>query len=355
MAPPTQKALIVTEVGKPLTLTTDWPVPRPEANQVQIRVMVAGPNPHDQKARDLGLFIAENLPAIPGNDVVGQIVAVGSDVTGFSVGEKVFGQAGFMPGYTQNAFQEYAVLDTDFIAKVPDGFTVDDVASLPTNVLATVITFFSQSFFGLPAPWTSGAAVAAPAGGAILVLGGGSNCGKFGIQLAVLAGFERIVVVGGDETELKSYGATHVLDRHGTPSETVSRIREIVGDDLLYAYDTANPPGTQSVAINALSFTRKGKVARLLPVGPIDESQVEKKSAGYEIWHILSDPHQHAELCRSFWEHVPRLLQEGKIKPAAYKRVHGWDAEEVNEVLDAYRDEKKITKTHFHIWNGEEF
>jgi NADPH:quinone reductase-like Zn-dependent oxidoreductase len=208
--------------------------------------MVAGPNPHDQKARDYGLFIAENLPAVPGNDVVGQIVAVGSDVTGFSVGEKVFGQAGFLPGYIQNGFQEYAVLDTDFIAKVPDGFTVDDVASLPTNVLATVIAFFSPSFLGLPAPWT---AVAAPAGGAILVLGGGSNCGKFGVQLAVLAGFGRIVVVGGDERELKSYGATHVIDRHGTPSETVSRIREIVGDDLLYAYDTVNPPATQIVAI----------------------------------------------------------------------------------------------------------
>ncbi|KAJ5462274.1 hypothetical protein N7530_010479 [Penicillium desertorum] len=329
MAPPTQKALIVTEVGKPLTLTTDWPVPRPGAKQVQIRVMAAGPNPHDQKARDIGLFIAENLPAVPGNDVVGQIVAVGSDVTAFSVGERVFGQAGFLPGYIQNGFQEYAVLDTDFIAKVPEGFTVDDVASLPTNVLATVIAFF--------------------------MLGGGSNCGKFGVQLAVLAGFERIVVVGGDETELKSYGATHVIDRHGTPSETVSRIREIVGDDLLYVYDTANPPGTQLVGINALSSTRKGKVARLLPIGPIDESQVEKKSAGYEIWHILSDPHQHAELCKSFWEHVPRLLQEGQIKPSAYKRVDGWDAEEVNEILDAYRDGKKITKTHFHIWNGEEF
>ncbi|KAL6228680.1 hypothetical protein BDW75DRAFT_226479 [Aspergillus navahoensis] len=354
MAPPTQKALIVTEVGKPLTLTTDWPVPQPGAKQVQIRVMVAGPN-HDQKARDTGLFIAENLPAVPGNDVVGQIVAVGSDVTGFSVGEKVFGQAGFLPGYIQNGFQEYAVLDTDFIAKVPDGFTLDDVASLPTNVLATVIAFFSPSFLGLPAPWTSTTAVAAPAGGAILVLGGGSNCGKFGVQLAVLAGFGRIVVVGGDETELKSYGATHVIDRHGTPSEIVSRIREIVGDDLLYAYDTVNPPATQSVAITALSSTRKGKVARLLPVGPIDESQVQMKSAGYEIRHVLSDPHQHPELCKSFWEHVPRLLREGQIKPSAYKRVDGWDAGEVNEILDAYRDGKKTTKTHFHIWNGKEF
>jgi hypothetical protein len=86
--------------------------------------------------------------------------------------------------------------------------------------------------------------------------------------------------LSAETRQLKSYGATHVIDRHGTPSETVSRIREIVSDDLLYAYDTVNPPATQIVVINALSSTRKGKVARLLPVGRIDKSQVQMKSAG---------------------------------------------------------------------------
>jgi NADPH:quinone reductase-like Zn-dependent oxidoreductase len=349
MAPQTQKALLVTEVGKPLTLVTDWPVPQPGPNQVQIRVTVAGPNPHDQKARDRGLFIAEHLPAVLSNDVVGQIVAVGSDVTDFSIGEKVFGQAGISPGSAQNGFQEYAVLDTDFIAKIPDGFTEDDVASLPTNILAPVIAFFSPSLLGLPAPWYSAAPVSGQKDKTILILGGGSNCGKFGVQLAALAEFGRIVVVGGSETELKSYGATHVIDRHGTPSETVARIREVVGDDLLYAYDAINPLATQVIGINALSSTKKGKMARLLPIGPIDESQVQKKKAGYELLDVLGLSHLHAELSKSFWEHLPRFLREGKIKPSAYKKVDGWGAEEVNKVLDAYRDGKKVAKTHFHL------
>jgi NADPH2:quinone reductase len=79
------------------------------------------------------------------------------------------------------------------------------------------------------------------------------------------------------------------------------------------------------------------------------------KSAGYEIRHVLSDPYQHAELSKLNWEYVPRLLREGHIKPSAYKRVDGWDAEEVNEILDVYRDGKKVTMIHFHVWNGEEF
>ena len=49
----TQKALLVTEIGKPVILTTDRPIPRPGPNQVQLKVSVAGLNPHDQRGRDV--------------------------------------------------------------------------------------------------------------------------------------------------------------------------------------------------------------------------------------------------------------------------------------------------------------
>lgn len=64
MSPTTQKALIVTEIGKPVKLIHDQAIPEPGPKQIQIKVKIAGINPHDHKARDHGLFIAENLPAI---------------------------------------------------------------------------------------------------------------------------------------------------------------------------------------------------------------------------------------------------------------------------------------------------
>ena len=48
----TQKALIVTEVGKPVTLVQGRAIPEPGPKQIQLKVKVAGINPHDQKARD---------------------------------------------------------------------------------------------------------------------------------------------------------------------------------------------------------------------------------------------------------------------------------------------------------------
>lgn len=64
MSPTTQKALVVTEIGKPVKLIHDQAIPEPGPKQIQVKVKIAGINPHDHKARDYGLFIAENLPAI---------------------------------------------------------------------------------------------------------------------------------------------------------------------------------------------------------------------------------------------------------------------------------------------------
>lgn len=349
MSPQTQKALLVTELGKPVVLVTDRPVPQPGPSQVQIRVTVAGANPHDQKARDTGLFIAESLPAILTNDVVGKILALGRDVTRFSIGDRVVGQASFAPGSTQSGLQEYAVLDADHIAKIPDEFTDDDAATLPINILASLVALFDASVFGIPAPWTSAASSFDYKGVTLLIIGGGSNCGRYAVQLAALAGIGHIVVVGGDESGLKSYGATDIIDRHGSAEEVLTRIRKICGDDLLYAYDAINPPATQTLGINALSSKKKGKFARLLPTGPIDDSQVQSKEEGYELLNVFGSSHVKSEVGKPFWEHLPQLLLDRKIKPTEYEAVDGWSAAQVNDVLDRYRDGKKVIKTHFHL------
>ncbi|KAF5866573.1 hypothetical protein ETB97_011458 [Aspergillus alliaceus] len=83
-------------------------------------------------------------------------------------------------------------------SETPEGFSGDNVASLPTNLLL--------------ARWVSNGSR-------------GSNYGRCGVQLAALIGFSRrIVVANGNETELKSYGATHVVDRHGLSYEIIARI-----------------------------------------------------------------------------------------------------------------------------------
>jgi len=342
-----QTALIVTEVGKPL-VRTERPIPTPAENQIQVKVTVAGLNPHDEKARDTGLFIADKLPAVLANDVVGIVTALGSGVSTRRVGDRIVGHSGMVPGWLQTGLQEYVVLDVPFTAVIPKGISDDEAATLPTNIIAPLVALFNdESGLGIPAPWTKEAEDFDYKGKTLLIVGGGSNCGKFGVQLAKLAGIGKIVVVGSkrSEEEVKRYGATHVLYRD--TEDVLGQIREIVGDDLVYAYDAVNPPEGQLLALNALSNHKKGKLARLLP-RPIDESRIKGKTAGFEIKNVFGLSHVRPDLCAPFWERVPGYLESGKIIPLSFQAVEGLDADKVNRELDKYRDGEAVQKIHVH-------
>jgi len=343
----TQKALFLTKIGEPVILVNNRQIPQPGPKQVQLKVAVAGINPHDQKARDDGLFASHGLPAVLTNDVVGRVTALGEGVAGLAIGDRVVSQPGFTPDSSQNGLQEYAIADVGALAKIPDSITDDEAATLPTNIIAPVIGLFGS--LAIPAPWSPDAASFDYASTKLLIIGGGSNCGKFAVQLAKLAGIGTVVVVGGEEAALKELGATHVASRHGGHDAVLLRIREIVGDDLVYALDAVNPPASQVLAINALSSKKRGAMARLRPNAPVDESGVAGKTAGFDVRDVFGSSQMHPGLAGPFWELLPRYLEAGKIKPLEYTVVKGLEADTVNAVLDRYRDGEKVTKTHVHL------
>lgn len=344
----TQKALLVTRVGAPLVLVDNHPIPEPGPSQVQLKVTVAGLNPHDRKARDFGFFIADNLPAVLANDVVGRITKLGEGVTGLSVGDRVVSQAGLAPDSAQNGLQEYAVADVGALCKIPDCVADDEAAALPCNVVAPLVGLFGV--LEIPAPWSPHAAQFDYASTTLLIVGGGSSCGQFAVQLARLANIGKIVVVGGDPAQLKGMGATHVVDRHGGHDAVLARIRAVVGDELVYAFDAASPPGDQALAVDALSGRKRGVMARLQGGKPVDESKITgSKTAGFEVRNVLGLSKIHPTIAGPFWERFPGYLETGKIKPLKYVVVKGLEADVVNEVLNRYRDGKSVTKTHVRI------
>jgi NADPH2:quinone reductase len=166
-----------------------------------------------------------------------------------------------------------------------------------------------------------------------------------------LAGIGKIVVVGGSEQELKGWGATHVLDRHGGDEVLLKRIRDVVGEDLLYAFDPVNPPESQHIAISALSSSKTGTVARLVSfLGDYDESKIiGEKKAGYEMRSVIGLSQAKPETAKPFWDRLENYLTEKIIVPNPYKVVDGLNAEKVNEVLDRYRDGKRVVQTQFRV------
>jgi NADPH2:quinone reductase len=350
MAPPaTQKALAVTKLGQPVELLNDWPVSRPGRNQVLLKVTVAGLNPHDEKTRQWGLF-APKLPSVIGNDLTGTVVALGPEVTRYQIGDRVVSQPEFVGNYAQNALQEYAIHDVGAGCKIPDSITDDEAATLPTNLIAPFVGLFSTAHgLGIPAPWTEEAKSFDYKNTALLIIGGGSSCGRFAVQLANLANIGNIVSVGGSKEELKGFGATHVLDRHGGEEAVLERIQRVVGDDLVYVFDAINPPETLVLGMKALSCTKRGRLARLLPTDPPDTSSVLGKKAGFDVVNVYGSSQVQPDLAYPFWDRVPEYLTTGKLKPLTFVVKNGLTAENVNTTLDDYRDGVKVTKTHIHI------
>ena len=169
------------------------------------------------------------------------------------------------------------------------------------------------------------------------------------MQLAALAGVGKIIVLTSNTSaaELKSYGATHIIDRHQKPEEIKTKIHEIVGDDLVYVFDPISHDSTLGVSI--LSSTKRGKVAGLLPA-TVDASKIGEKKQGYDIEFINTPRILTEDLGRVFYAELPHWLETGKIKPLGYKVVEGGlNADGVNKVLDDHRDGKFPGKYHVHV------
>ncbi|CAI5477647.1 unnamed protein product [Closterium sp. Yama58-4] len=124
------------------------PVPVPGKGEVLVRVRAASINPGDWKVQS-GLipFLPRHFPATAGYDLAGNVVAVGSGVTKYSVGDAVFGRA---PFFKMGALAQYAIVETAFSAHKPSSLTFETAAALPVVGLTALQAV--RDCAGLPLP-----------------------------------------------------------------------------------------------------------------------------------------------------------------------------------------------------------
>ncbi len=111
---------------------TEIEVSPPAAGQVQIRVEAAGLNFRDV-LNVLGLYPGDP-GQIGGGDLSGVVTEVGPGVTGFEVGQLVFG---FMPG----SFATRVNVPAHFLSPVPDGVSAVAAATIPAGALTARLAF----------------------------------------------------------------------------------------------------------------------------------------------------------------------------------------------------------------------
>lgn len=268
-----QKAIIIEQVGSP-ALPRERPIPEPGHNQLLVRVTTTSLSPADQKTRDEGLFFKEP-PQVLGHEIAGEVIKLGqgTEASEFSIGEHILAQANFFPGQTltdAGALQQYVVVDARFAAKTEEaGLSDDEGTTIPVCAIASFIAMFHSTGLKLPIPPSANTPLLTPSelrNKAILIIGGGSNCGRYAIQFARLSRFSQIITIASarKEAELKDLGASHVIDRHSGFDESVRKVRAITRDELIYVFDAVNMAPKQDLGLAALSNSKKGQLILLI-------------------------------------------------------------------------------------------
>ncbi|MFJ2829734.1 NADP-dependent oxidoreductase [Streptomyces sp. NPDC087263] len=223
------KAYVFTRYGGPeaeALVELDRPTPGP--GQVLVAVRAAGVNPVDWKQRTgygPAGGAARELPAVFGNEVAGVVEEVGADVTGFAVGDEVFGNP------VTGGYAEYTLLPVTVTAHKPTELAYSDAATLP---VAAATAYDGIHQLGLPA------------GATLLITGAGGGVGVAATQIARAFGV-RVVGVASDGKKdfVESLGAVHVpsgpglAERlRGAAPDGVDGVFDLVGGEVQEAAAT---------------------------------------------------------------------------------------------------------------------
>jgi NADPH2:quinone reductase len=167
--------------------------PTPGPGQVQIKVAACGIGYVDVLVALGGYQVKPSLPHTPGQEIAGTVSAIGSGVTGFSVGDRVLASA-------QGGFAEVAVASHDSVFRIPDSLAFAEAASLRLNYLTALHGLRDRATL--------------QKGERLVVLGAAGGVGIAAVQVGKILGGEVIAVASTEEKRAfaKRSGADRVLD-----------------------------------------------------------------------------------------------------------------------------------------------
>lgn len=203
----TMKALVLREHGDndKFTLEPDFPDPQPGEGEVIIGVKAASLNYHDIFTRRGMPGINLPFPIIIGLDVAGEIIALGRNVQGWSIGDRVVVDpinrvsGGLIGETTHGGLAERCRVPAHQLISLPESVSFADAAALP---VAYGTAWRMMQTIGRIQP-----------GEKVLILGASGGVGVCCLQLAKLAGATVIACAGSEEkaARLKALGADETI------------------------------------------------------------------------------------------------------------------------------------------------
>lgn len=236
-------AVAIAQPGGPEVLqVVQLPLPRLEPGDVLIEVHAAGVNAPDLAQRRGVYPPPPGASPLPGLEVAGKIVAIGSEVSTHRVGERV------MALCNGGGYAEFAAVPAGQVLPVPQGWSTIRAAALPETIFTVTQTLVMRA--GLAA------------GHWVLVHGAAGGIGGAAIMVSRILGARSIAVVSSaDKAEyVLELGAEAVIDRKRediaehvmtiTGGHGADRIVDIAGGPTLAVNIAASATGGHIVVVS---------------------------------------------------------------------------------------------------------
>ena len=172
-------------------------IPQVGKNDVLVKIKYAGVNPLDNMIirEEVKFIVPYDLPCVMGNEFSGVIEKIGSDVTEFKIGDKVYGR---MPLNKIGAFAEYIAIDKEAIAIIPNYLSFKEAACIPLTALTAIQAFELME---------------AKSGERIFISGGTGSFGAMAIPIGKSLGFKIITSGSGSNRDrVMKLGADEFFD-----------------------------------------------------------------------------------------------------------------------------------------------
>ncbi|WP_448700114.1 NAD(P)H-quinone oxidoreductase [Mucilaginibacter sp. AW1-3] len=324
------QAVIITQPGDPEVLKIEErPVPGLKPGEVLVKVAAAGVNRPDVAQRK------GNYPPppgasteIPGLEIAGTIMQLGSDVSRWQVGDRVCALV------TGAGYAEYCAVPAGQCLPVPDNLSLIEAASIPETYFTVWSNVFDRGKL--------------QSGESLLVHGGSSGIGVAAIQIGKAMGNTVYVTAGSDEkcAFCESLGADKAINyktqsfkdaiREITAGKGVNVILDMIGGDYTPANLQCLADEGRLVQINSM----KGKDVT------VDLALVMRKRISITGSMLRGrDVAFKSAIAQNLEEHVWPFLASGHIKPVIYKTFPAKQAAEAHRLMESSEHMGKIVLT----------
>lgn len=276
------KALFINDYGGPDAMEIgQFDNPVPGDNDVLVNVRAASVNPIDWKMRQgyLHAIFPLTFPRILGRDFSGIVVDKGSAVTGFDVGDAVYGVGGPL---RDGSHAEQMTVDANMAAPKPAGISHTEAAATGVAALTALAALDRDATI--------------QKGDQVLIHAGAGGVGCYAIQYAASRGAHVIATCSAGKADyVRSMGAAETIDyRAGDFTKQVS--------DCDWVFDTVGG----DVHVRSQAVLKPGGTLLVINTGPLPQ---------YEPRADISITHSMVPGGRTALDRLSALLEDGTQKP----------------------------------------